>query len=159
MSPKTKAKKIIKEEIKEESASSKSDVLAVSKEKYYESVGRRKNAICRVRLYENGKEINVNNKDYKQYFPLKELQELIESPLKISNLLNKFKIIVKVKGGGFRGQAEAIRHGIARALVKYDANLKKVLKPYGFLKRDPRVKERRKYGLKKARRAPQWSKR
>lgn len=131
----------------------------VPKSKYYEAVGRRKNAVARVRLYENGNEIIVNNKDYKIYFPIKELQGIIEAPLKLTNLLNKIKITIKVIGGGIRGQAEAVRHGVSRALIIYNPDFKKILKSYGFLKRDSRVKERRKYGLKKARRAPQWSKR
>lgn len=149
MSPKAKSK------IKK----SEAQPVPARKVKYYEAVGRRKNAISRVRLFENGSEILINDKDYRTYFPMPEFQKAIESPLKIANLLGKFKITAKVKGGGRRGQAEAVRHGISRALVIYNSEFKRILKPHGFLKRDPRVKERRKYGLKKARRAPQWSKR
>lgn len=146
-------------DLKTKLKSPKETEIKKAKEKYYEAVGRRKNAVARVRLFEGSKKIFINDKEYKKYFVLEEFQNIIEDPLKVAGLLNKFKVTIKVKGGGVRGQAEAIRHGIARALVKYKKDLKKLLKSYGFLTRDPRVKERRKYGLKKARRAPQWSKR
>jgi small subunit ribosomal protein S9 len=138
------------------------------KEKYYESVGRRKEAVARVRLYtkkstDTTKEeraiITVNNKEYTDYFQDGNLVVRIESPLKRLKSLNRFKAVVMVKGGGMSGQADAVRHGLARALEKFDANFRKKLKKAGFLTRDPRIKERRKYGLKKARKSPQWSKR
>ncbi len=133
--------------------------------RYYEAVGRRKSAIARVRLLtikpfegEEGK-ITVNDKNYKQYFPTAELQQIAEASLKKLKSLNRFEIVAKIKGGGIRAQAEALRHGIARTLVDFNIDFRKKLKKAGYLKRDPRVKERRKYGLKKARRAPQWAKR
>lgn len=125
--------------------------------KYTEGIGRRKSAIARVRLEEASKQnISVNGKDLISYFPVKELQETVLSPL-----ANKksFNVSVKVVGGGISSQAGAIRHGIARALISIDETLRKELKGEGFLKRDPRRKERKKYGLKKARKSPQWSKR
>ncbi|PIQ75064.1 MAG: 30S ribosomal protein S9 [Candidatus Portnoybacteria bacterium CG_4_8_14_3_um_filter_40_10] len=133
--------------------------------KYYEAVGRRKTAIARVRLFtirpmaEDEGKISVNEKDYKDYFPLMELQQTVEASLRKLKSLNRFEIIAKVKGGGIHAQAEAIRHGIARTLVKFNIDFRKKLKRAGYLKRDPRMKERKKYGLKAARRAPQWAKR
>lgn len=137
-----------------------------SSKRYYEAVGRRKTAVARVRLFtanpseiaDEGKLI-INDKSYKDFFPTMELQDIVESPLKRLKSLNRFRVTIKVKGGGLRGQAEAIRHGITRALVLFDTNFRKKLKKVGFLTRDSRKKERKKYGLKKARRAPQWSKR
>jgi small subunit ribosomal protein S9 len=127
---------------------------------YFEAVGRRKTAVARVRIMTKGeKEIIVNEKPYKEYFKDPFLQEVVLAPLKKINLLGKFRITVKVQGGGFTGQAEAIRHGLARALVKFNPDFKKRLKKAGFLTRDPRERERKKPGLKRARRAPQWSKR
>ncbi len=138
-------------------------------EKYYAAVGRRKSAIARVRIYTkkstdeaNGEDramITVNQKDYGDYFSEKELQETVESPLKKLKSTNRFKATVRVSGGGMNGQAEAIRHGLARALVFFDPNFAKKLKKSGYLTRDPREKERRKYGHKKARKSPQWAKR
>jgi len=134
--------------------------------KYYEAVGRRKRAVARVRLFSVGpsQSINagnfiVNNKPYKEYFPIFSLQKVIESPFVKLKAIAQFKGTAKVKGGGPSGQAEAIRHGIARALVLFDESFRKKLKKAGYLKRDPREKERKKFGLKGARRAPQWSKR
>lgn len=133
--------------------------------RYFEAVGRRKNAIARVRLLtikplegDEGK-ITVNDKFYKVYFPTLELQQIAEASLRKLKSLNRFEVVARVKGGGSRGQAEALRHGLARVLVLFNADFRKKLKKAGYLKRDPRVKERRKYGLKKARRAPQWQKR
>jgi len=133
---------------------------------YFEAVGRRKRAVARVRLFtcspaESVKEGNliVNNVPYKKFFPVLEFQNIIEAPFKCLKSLNRFKATVKVRGGGIRGQAEAIRHGIARSLVLFDSNFRKKLKKAGYLTRDPRKKERKKFGLKKARRGPQWSKR
>ena len=138
-------------------------------EKYYESVGRRKNAIARVRLItrkstdttanEERAILNVNGKDYFDYFKEKELHEVVEGPFRKLKSLNRFKATIKVLGGGIRGQADAIAHGLARSLILFDANFSKKLRKSGYLTRDSRVKERRKYGLKKARKAPQWAKR
>ncbi|MDD5590246.1 MAG: 30S ribosomal protein S9 [Candidatus Portnoybacteria bacterium] len=133
--------------------------------RYFEVVGRRKTATARVRLFtirpfegEEGK-VSVNGRFYKIYFPLVDLQQTVEASLRKLKSLNRFEIEAKVDGGGIRAQAEAIRHGIARALVKFNPDFRKKLKRAGYLKRDPRMKERKKYGLKKARKAPQWAKR
>lgn len=124
------------------------------------AVGRRKRAIARVRLMENGKgEIKINEKDIKQYFPYFEYANIVLAPLKAAGISDIFNITIKVLGGGVHSQAEAIRHAISRALLKYDKNFRKTLKPLGYLTRDPREKERKKPGLKRARRAPQFSKR
>ena len=138
------------------------------KEKYFSAVGRRKESVARVRLFTkksndtvDGEKalITVNGKDYTQYFSDVNLQYVVESPLKKLKSLNRFKATVLVKGGGSRGQADAVKHGIARALVLFDLNFRKKLKKSGLLTRDPRVKERRKYGHKKARKSGQFSKR
>jgi small subunit ribosomal protein S9 len=127
--------------------------------RYYEGVGRRKVATARVRLYPGKGIIVVNDRPIEDYFPRKrDLLHLLE-PLKATGTMAKFDISVKVKGGGISGQAGAIRHGIARALVKADPNLRRILRKGGFLTRDPRVKERKKPGLKRARKAPQYCKR
>jgi len=147
--PKTK-----KEEEKEEKKEEEKE------ERYFEAVGRRKTATARVRLWTKGeKKIIVNDKLYDEYFPTLELQKIVTSPLEKINCLEKFRISVKVKGGGVHSQAEAVRHGIARALVLFNPSFKKKLKKAGFLTRDPRMRERKKFGLKRARRAPQWQKR
>lgn len=128
--------------------------------RYLEAVGRRKTAIARVRLFASRTNaVIVNEKTLVKYFPTKELQDIVVEPLKELKLAEHFSISIKVKGGGSHSQAEAIRHGLARTLVAYDGGHRKSLKHAGFLKRDPRAKERRKFGLKKARKAPQWSKR
>jgi len=133
---------------------------ATKKDKYYEAVGKRKTSIARVRLTESSKgDFVVNDKDVKVYFPTNELQAIVRQPLVLQKVAGKYAISIKVVGGGIHSQAEAIRHGIARALVVIDAEQKKPLKDAGFLTRDSRIKERRKFGLKKARKAPQWSKR
>jgi len=136
------------------------------KKKYYEAVGRRKTSTAIVRLFTSSPEesvekgnLIVNNKNYTEYFPTIELQKIVEAPFRKLKSLNRFRATVKVKGGGIKGQAEAVRHGLARALVLFDSNFRKKLKKAGYLTRDPRKKERKKFGLKKARRAPQWSKR
>jgi small subunit ribosomal protein S9 len=128
--------------------------------KYFEAKGRRKTSVARVRLFD-GKEssVLVNDKKLEDYFPTKELQNIVAEPLKKIKIKKKFKISAKIKGGGIHSQAEALRHGISRALIKFNSDLKKHLKKEGFLTRDSRMKERRKFGLKKARKAPQWSKR
>lgn len=133
------------------------------KGKYIEAVGRRKTSTARVRISESAKShFMVNDKDAKEYFKTNELQRLILDPM-VKGLPTgstlKFSVEVHVMGGGVHSQAEAIRHGLSRALVDSDITLRGGLKTLGFLKRDPRAKERRKFGLKKARKAPQWSKR
>ncbi|MFA6446348.1 MAG: 30S ribosomal protein S9 [Candidatus Paceibacterota bacterium] len=127
---------------------------------YIEAVGRRKTAIARVRITPNAKaSLSVNEKEVSIYFPVKEQQMIISDAFVKSGIAQKFKTTIMVNGGGINSQAEAIRLGIARALIVYDKELRGVLKKAGYLKRDPRAKERRKFGLKKARKAPQWSKR
>ncbi len=130
------------------------------KEKYIETVGRRKTSIARVRITPASKDsIVVNDREFNEYFPTKELRKTVGEAQVAAKIDQKFKITVHVKSGGITSQAGAIRHGIARAIVEYDENLRKAMKTPGFLKRDARMKERRKFGLKKARKAPQWSKR
>lgn len=127
-------------------------------DKYIEAVGRRKTSIARVRITPASKNTySVNEKDLHEYFGVDEMQILVKEPLK--EILDKFKITAKIVGGGIHSQAEALRHGISRALVAYNGELRSPLKKSGLLKRDPRAKERRKFGLKKARKAPTWSKR
>jgi small subunit ribosomal protein S9 len=129
-------------------------------DRYFEAIGRRKTAVARVRLFTKGdKEFIVNNKPYQQYFQTTEDQEASVASMKKMKCLDKFRITVKVKGGGHRAQAEAIRHGTARVLVDFNQNFRKRLRKAGFLTRDPRMRERKKFGLKRARRAPQWAKR
>ncbi|MCX7883984.1 MAG: 30S ribosomal protein S9 [Caloramator sp.] len=125
----------------------------------YYGTGRRKTSIARVRLVPGEGKITINKRDIDNYFGLETLKVILKQPLTVTGLLNKYDVIADVHGGGFTGQAGAIRHGIARALVQADADLKPILKKNGFLTRDPRMVERKKYGLKKARRAPQFSKR
>lgn len=125
----------------------------------YYGTGRRKTAVARVWIVPGDGEIIVNNKPADQYFPTRTLQTLIRQPLEITQNSGRFNVIANVRGGGLSGQAGAVRLGLARALVKADPDLRPVLKKAGFLTRDPRMKERRKYGLKKARKAPQYSKR
>ncbi len=137
--------------------------LKAKKSKYLEAVGRRKSSVVRARLWLGEKKpsqpILVNEKSYTEYFKGLEFQKILESPLEKVGLLKKVYITLKTKGGGIRGQAEAARLAIARVLVKSDEALKPVLKKEGFLTRDSRVVERKKYGLRKARRAQQWRKR
>jgi small subunit ribosomal protein S9 len=125
----------------------------------YWGTGRRKNAIARVRLVPGTGNITVNGRSLEDYFGLKTLQMLVESPLQLVGVAGKYDVIINAVGGGVSGQAGACRHGIARALLKVDATFRGPLKQAGFLTRDPRMKERRKYGLKKARKRPQFSKR
>jgi len=132
--------------------------MAVKKGTYTEAVGRRKTATARVRITLGKQEkVVVNGKTGADYFVLPHVADEARSAL--SEAPEKFEVSAKVRGGGIKAQAQAIRHGISRALVKYNEELRKGLKQRGFLKRDPRMKERKKFGLKKARRAPQWSKR
>ncbi len=121
--------------------------------------GRRKKAVARVRLVAGKGAIIVNKRELDEYFGLDTLKTIVRQPLELTDTLGKFDVLVNVQGGGFTGQAGAIRHGIARALTKADESLRPALKKAGFLTRDPRMKERKKYGLKAARRAPQFSKR
>jgi len=126
---------------------------------YYYGTGRRKNAIARVRLTEGSGKITINGKDIEEFFGMETLKVIARQPLTVTNTTSKYDVIVKVTGGGFTGQAGAIRHGIARALNEANIEFRPALKQNGFLTRDPRMKERKKYGLKKARKAPQFSKR
>jgi small subunit ribosomal protein S9 len=129
-------------------------------DRYIEAVGRRKTAIARVRITPATKTTySINGKDLEKYFTIKEMQITAVEALTTSKLEAKFKISVLLSGGGMNAQADAMRHGMARAIIEYDKELRGVLKKAGLLKRDPRAKERRKFGLKKARKAPQWSKR
>lgn len=121
--------------------------------------GRRKKSIARVRLLPGEGKIIINKREVESYFALDTLRYIVNQPLVLTATKDKFDIFVNVNGGGLSGQAGAIRHGISRALLKVDANLRKELKAEGFLTRDPRMKERKKYGLKKARKASQFSKR
>jgi len=125
----------------------------------YTATGRRKHAVARVRLVPGDGRITINRRSIDDYFGLETLKLIVKQPLVLTDTANKYDVIVLANGGGFSGQAGAIRHGIARALLKADPDLRPVLKKAGFLTRDPRMKERKKYGLKAARRAPQFSKR
>ena len=125
----------------------------------YLGTGRRKNAIARVRLVPGSGKIVVNKRDLDEYFDYDTLKVIVREPLAVTETLDKYDVFVNVHGGGYTGQAGAIRHGIARALLESDGELRPVLKKEGFLTRDPRMKERKKYGLKKARKSPQFSKR
>lgn len=132
-----------------------------NEEKYIETVGRRKTAIARVRITPASKmSYDINGKTVEDYFPTKELRITAGEAIATSKLTTtKFKVTAVVKGGGIAGQAEAFRHGLSRAIIEYDKELRGIMKKAGLLKRDPRAKERRKFGLKKARKSPQWSKR
>lgn len=148
-------------------AKTKSTIHAATAEKhaepkqaarYFEGTGKRKTAVARVRL-NAGRGITINGKEHIAYFPIKRAQHAVREPLELLGLLSDFSVSAKVYGGGPNAQAEAVRHGIARALVKVNPDYKKRLRRAGFMTRDPRMVERKKYGLKKARRAPQWQKR
>lgn len=171
---KTKKEKSATKPRKFEIAKKIAEKPAVKPTRYFEAVGRRKTAVARVRLFtrrvakvipegetpEPGeKSFLINEKPLDLYFPTLELRQIVESPLEKMKCLDKFTVVVKVRGGGFRAQSEATRHGIARALVLFNADFRKRLKRVGFLTRDPRMRERKKFGLKRARRAPQWQKR
>lgn len=128
--------------------------------RYYQGTGRRKTAVARVRLFPGSGEFVVNGKKPEDYFgPRDLLQHQIRHPLELTNNLSSFNVLVKVRGGGVASQAGAVRHGVARALLDLDANLRAALKKAGLLTRDPRAKERKKVGLKRARKAPQYTKR
>ncbi len=130
-----------------------------SKQPYFYGTGRRKSSVARVRVYAGSGNVTINGRDIDDYFGLETLKLLVRQPLALTETADKFDIVCTVAGGGVTGQAGAIRHGLSRALLQYDAELRPVLKKAGFLTRDPRMKERKKYGLKAARRAPQFSKR
>lgn len=125
----------------------------------YYGTGRRKHSVARVRLVPGEGRIVINNKDINEYFGLETLKLIVKQPLNLTETLEKYDVLVNTHGGGMSGQAGAIRHGISRALLKVDREFRGSLKRAGFLTRDPRMKERKKYGLKAARRAPQFSKR
>lgn len=134
--------------------------LASKPDRYFEAVGRRKTAIARVRLFTRGdKQFLVNGKPYVEYFKIVGDQQTATSSMRKMKCLDKFKVTVLVNGGGRNAQAEAVRHGTARVLVDFNNNFKKRLRKVGYLTRDPRMRERKKFGLKRARKAPQWAKR
>ena len=126
--------------------------------KYY-GTGRRKSSVARLYLVPGTGKVTINKRDMDEYFGLDTLKVIVRQPLAATETADKFDVLVNVRGGGYTGQAGAIRHGIARALLNVDADYRPILKSAGFLTRDPRMKERKKYGLKAARRAPQFSKR
>ena len=126
---------------------------------YYYGTGRRKHSVARVRMYPGTGKITINDRDIDEYFGLETLKLIVRQPMEITNTLGRFDIVCTVAGGGVSGQAGAIRHGVARALLQNGDEMRPILKKAGFLTRDPRMKERKKYGLKAARRAPQFSKR
>lgn len=147
-------------EIKKTRVAAEPREQSIKKERYFEGIGRRKTAVARVRLFTKGdREFLVNAKPLTAYFPLFFLQEVAAAALKKMKVQDKFRIVVHTRGGGIHAQAEAIRHGSARALVAFNLEFRKRLKRAGYLRRDSREVERKKPGLKKARRAPQWAKR
>ncbi len=133
--------------------------MAKNEKIVYYGTGRRKSSVARVRLLEGTGNITINGKDINEFFGPETLKVIVRQPLTVTNTTSKYDVICTVKGGGFTGQAGAIRHGIARALNEANNEYRPALKSNGFLTRDPRMKERKKYGLKKARKAPQFSKR
>ena len=148
----------VKEPRKRKAAAPKEE--AADNGKYIEAVGRRKTSTARVRMFSTGdKSITVNGKDYKDYFRDLTMQTEVLSPLEVMKVSDKYKFTVMVQGGGMHSQAQAVRHGIARALEVFNSEFRKRLKKVGFLTRDSRMRERKKFGLKRARRAPQWAKR
>ena len=153
--------KEVKKESKPKVLKKKTAVLPVEKvaERFFEGLGRRKTSVARARLWLGGDSFLINGIDYKKYFPSPILQFLVKSPLAQSGFPGSFSVVAKVSGGGINSQATAIRLGISRALVKINPESYKVLRKLGFLTRDPRMRERKKFGLKRARKAPQWAKR
>ncbi len=150
--PKKVEEPVVKKEI-EKDAETKTD-------KYFEAIGRRKTAVARVRLYTRGeKQFLINNKPYQEYFKTEETQQIATASLQKMNCFERFMVSIRVSGGGQHAQAEAVRHGTARALMDFNPNFRKRLRKAGYLTRDPRMRERKKFGLKRARRAPQWAKR
>ena len=135
-------------------------VQAATSQEYDYGTGKRKTSIAKVRIYlDDSGPVIVNGKTIEEYFDYKPWRDIIVEPFRTSDTVNRFRVVVKVLGGGVHSQAEAIRHGIARALVVYDENMKPALRRAGFITRDARIKESKKYGLKRARRAPQYTKR
>ena len=126
---------------------------------YFYGTGRRKHSVARVRVYNGTGKITINGRDIDDYFGLETLKLIVRSPMELTSTAGKYDLVVRVNGGGVSGQAGAIRHGLSRALLQADPEMRPILKKAGFLTRDPRMKERKKYGLKAARRAPQFSKR
>lgn len=151
------------EEDKDEQKFEETEIVKIGVGRYIEGIGRRKTSTARVRIWDNpDKEVMaiiVNNRKYTEYFPLLDLQKSADAPLRKLRIIQGYKVTVQAKGGGLRGQADAIKLGLARALIKLNPDWRVRLKKAGLLRRDPRKVERKKYGLKKARRAPQWSKR
>ena len=133
--------------------------MYTSAKPYFYGTGRRKKSVARVRLYPGTGVVTINGREISDYFGLDTMKLIVNQPFGVTDTVGKFDVVVNVNGGGFSGQAGAIRHGVARALLTADENYKPLLKKAGFLTRDPRMKERKKYGLKAARRAPQFSKR
>ena len=133
--------------------------MYTSAKPYFYGTGRRKKSVARVRIYPGSGEITINGRSIDDYFGLETLKLIVNQPFGVTGTTGKFDIVANVTGGGISGQAGAIRHGVARALLAADAEYRPALKAAGFLTRDPRMKERKKYGLKAARRAPQFSKR
>ncbi|MCX6760722.1 MAG: 30S ribosomal protein S9 [Candidatus Nealsonbacteria bacterium] len=150
-----KTNKTIKKETKEKKEPGPDKKL----KKYFEGIGRRKTSTARVRLLQDEKTIIINEKPLEKYFPTIETQQTVLSVFQKMDMVGKFGVSVRVKGGGINSQSEAIRHGIANALIDFDPESRKTLKNTGFLTRDSRMRERKKFGLKRARRAPQWAKR
>lgn len=152
--------KEIKQETPAQEEVSEIEIKGAKNNKYFEEIGKRKTAKARVRLFTRGeKAFIVNNKTYKEYFPTLDLQKIASASLDKMKLLERFRIQAIVRGGGTRAQAEAVRHAIAKILVQVNPIFRKRLKKHGFLTRDSRMRERKKFGLKRARRAPQWKKR
>lgn len=157
---KKEVKKEVKKVIDKKEIPVKDSVVKVFSGKYIQAIGRRKTSVAQVRLYEKGSgDIVVNNLTGLEYFKKEDNINIALQPLKAVSKIKDFNISVVVKGGGILGQLDAVRHGIARALIEIDPELKSILKTSGYITRDPRKKERKKPGLKKARKAPQWSKR
>lgn len=149
-----------KAEAQQEEVKVESEAEEIAPERYWEAVGRRKTAVARVRLFTRGdKGILVNGKPLSEYFPYPHHQRVASEAVETMKSSDRFRVTAKVKGGGTHAQAEAIRHATSRALVLFNPDFRKRLKRAGFLRRDPRMKERKKFGLKGARRAPQWAKR
>jgi small subunit ribosomal protein S9 len=159
---KTAVKKVVKKPVRERKAKieiiPEEKVPKIKVGKYFEAIGRRKTAIARIRI-SAGTGVTVNGKTLNEYFPDPLLQGIIHEALSLMDSLDKFAVSAHLSGGGVHSQAEAIRHGISRALILFNADYKKRLKKAGFLTRDPRMRERKKFGLKRARKAPQWAKR
>jgi small subunit ribosomal protein S9 len=155
-----KEKKEVEKKVKKKVEEKKVEEKEIKPDRYYEGVGRRKRAVARARIFIRGeKGFSINKKSLEEYFPIYELQKTALASLDTMKCLDKFKVSIIVRGGGLNAQAEAVRHGIARALLLFNPDFRKRLKKAGFLKRDSRMRERKKPGLKRARRAPQWKKR